>query len=136
MPYKDPMLHILLWPLALLTGLVPTYFLTDEHEVWGLVMAWVIVAGIWQITRLYFVAGRRRVAKMSTARTTQHLTLMVRRMVLTLVSAGVIYLTVRPRWGVTYWLGIAGFYQVGLGLMIRDVFRQTHHSPSGTAADA
>jgi hypothetical protein len=117
------MLHVLVWLLALLVGLIPTYVLTDEHEIWGLVTAWALVVGIWQITRLYFVAGARRVAKMSTARTTQHLHLMVRRMLLTLVGAGVIYLMVRPRWGMAYWLGIAGFYQVGLGLMIRDLVR-------------
>ncbi len=130
------MLHILVWPLALLVGFVPTYFLADEHEVLGLVTAWAIVAGIWQITRLYFIAGLRRVHKMSSARTTQHLLLMVRRMLLTLAVAGVVFVMVRPRWGMTYWLGIAGFYQVGLGLLIYDVVRQTHHTPSGTAADA
>lgn len=130
------MLHILLWPLALLIGFIPAYFLVDEYEIWGLVTAWAIVAGIWQITRLYFIAELRRVPKMSSARMTQHLLLMVRRMVLTLGIAGVVYLMVRPHWGMTYWIGIAGFYQVGLGLLIYDIVRDSHHTSSGTAADA
>jgi hypothetical protein len=115
------MVEIVLWCLALLVGLAPTYFLADEHEIWGMVTAWGIVVGIWQISRWQFVAGRASISKMSTARTTQPLLLMVRRMVFTLALAGVVYVMVRPRWGMAYWLGIAGFYQVGVGLMIRDL---------------
>src|SRR6516165_10625101 len=97
----------IIWVDALLVGVLLTMSFQEPLQLISTVTAWCLVCGVWQFSKLSFVARGFRASKMSTDQATQYLVLTVRRMLLTLVLTLVVFLCAREFWGLVYWLSVA-----------------------------
>lgn len=122
------MTHLLAWLLTILTGTMLCLCLGSVTDVWSCLTAASVVWMSFQITTHFKVAGRSTVSKMSTAWLTQEVRRMIWRMLLTLTLAALAFRFMYPTWGMAYWLCVAGFYQVGLLLHLRDIRRLSRNS--------
>jgi hypothetical protein len=123
------------WGVALLVGILLTVCFQEPLQIASTFAAWCLVCGIWQVFGHRFVASDQSVSKMSTDQATQYLRLTVRRILLTIALALVIFLLAREYWGLVYWLSIAGYYQIGIALTIREAWRSdsTLHASTNQA---
>ncbi len=136
MLHRNDWIALIIWPVALILGLLLTYTFSDVVHLWSIAVAWLVVCGIWQISSLRFVARASLRSKMSNAWITQYLRLSVRRLLMTLVVSLVIFLSRRNEWGLPYWLSVAAYYQVGLFLTVREFWQlATRTEPTSTGPD-
>lgn len=117
------MTDLFIWLAGLLVGIALTSCCAETAQIISTIAAWALVCGIWQFSKLRFVARSSSVSKMSTDQAARYLRLTVRRILLTLALALVVFLPLRSEWGVVYWLSIASYYQIGIALAIRDASR-------------
>jgi hypothetical protein len=113
----------IVWLLALSLGILLTILLGERASPQETLAAWGLVFGIWQISLWRFIASRAAISKMSTAWTSHILLLSVRRVLLTLAASVLLYFATGAGWGLTYWLSIVIYYQVGVALSVREVYR-------------
>lgn len=117
------MIQVLVWSLAIALGVTLCGLLGKRDDlVSSMAAAGIILVTFW-ITPLFKVARCRRVSKMGTDWLTHELRQMVWRMLLTLLFAALVFRLMYPNWGVAYWLCVAGYYQVGLLLHLRNIRR-------------
>jgi hypothetical protein len=112
-----------IWIFALLVGVILTISFQEPLKIISTFTAWCLVWGIWQVFSNRFVASDQSASKMSTDQAAGYLRLTIRRMLLTLVSALVLFLCVREFLGTVFWLSVAAYYQVGIALAVRDAWR-------------
>lgn len=114
----------IVWLFALAIGIILMISFQEPVQIVSTFVAWCLICGIWQsFSKVSFVARDSRVSKMSTDQASRYLRLTVRRMLAILLSALVLFLCAREFLGLAYWLSIVGYYQVGIALTIRDVWR-------------
>lgn len=118
------MMPIVVWCIAIAIG-VSLSTLAGYTGVWSSLAAAGLVLISFEITQRFKVAACQDVSKMSTAWLTHQLRVMMWRMLLTLGSAAVVFKLAYPAWGAAFWISVAGYYQVGLLLHLREIRRRT-----------
>ncbi|HMO35780.1 MAG TPA: hypothetical protein PKA06_07045 [Gemmatales bacterium] len=111
---------LLLWAMATAIGMSLSGW-AGMQAVWSSAAASSVIGISFSITRFFKVADPCDVSKMGTAWLAQQLRMLVWRMLLTLVLAGLVYRLAYPAWGVPFWLNLAAYYQLGLWLHLREI---------------
>jgi hypothetical protein len=118
------MMPIVVWCIAIAIG-VSLSAIAGSSGVWSSLAAASIILISFEITRRFKVAASPDVSKMSTAWLTHQLRVMIWRMLLALGLAAVAFKVMYPVWGAPFWISVAGYYQVGLLLHLRDIRQRT-----------
>lgn len=117
------MMFLVVWCISFVIGLSLSS-LAGIDAIWSSLTAGSIVLITFEITRRFKVADPHDVSKMGTAWLSHQLRLLVWRMLLTLVLAALAFRMAYPSWGVPFWISVAGYYQVGLLLHLREIRRR------------
>lgn len=117
------MMPLVVWCMTIAIGVSLSALAGLDGIVSSLTAAGIVLI-TFEITRRFKVADLHDVSKMGTAWLTQQLRMLVWRMLLTMVLSAMVFRIAYPDWGVPFWLSIAGYYQVGLLLHLREIRRR------------